>query len=277
MGELLNTTQRSMIGAEFITRTSGKCVVIDYKSGKDMTVAFYNPPYVTKCTMGNLRTGHVKNPYYPTLYGKGFIGIGTYSSKNRYVYDLWASMLKRAYSDKEHTNSPSYKDVEVCEEWFNFQNFAEWCYSQEFFGVKDDKERWYELDKDILVQGNKTYSPDKCCFVPKEVNLIFVNIACKDSKGSVGVQYIPKIGKFIARVSFEGKSKYLGSFRDLEDAKKVYENNKRCCFKEVADRWGAKLDERVYIKLKELSKHLDIDCSYDKVSNKMKQINLKGV
>ena len=107
--------------------------------------------------------------------------------------------------------------------------------------------------------------------------MIFVNIACKDSKGSVGVQYIPKIGKFTARVSFEGKSKYLGSFRDLEDAKKVYENNKRCCFKEVADRWGAKLDERVYIKLKELSKHLDIECSYDKVSNKMKQINLKGV
>ena len=69
----------------------------------------------------------------------------------------------------------SYKGVEVCEEWYNFQNFAEWCETQKFLNAKDVKGKSYQLDKDILVKGNKIYSPDTCCFVPPEINSLFIN------------------------------------------------------------------------------------------------------
>lgn len=46
-----------------------------------------------------------------------------------------------------------------------FSNFAEWF-------DKHHVEGW-ELDKDILVSGNRTYSPETCCFVPHEINVLF--------------------------------------------------------------------------------------------------------
>ena len=30
------------------------------------------------------------------------------------------------------------------------------------------------IDKDILVKGNKVYSPNTCCLVPKNVNNLFI-------------------------------------------------------------------------------------------------------
>ena len=31
----------------------------------------------------------------------------------------------------------------------------------------------WELDKDILEKGNKTYSPETCCFVPRVINSLY--------------------------------------------------------------------------------------------------------
>ena len=45
----------------------------------------------------------------------------------------------------------------------------------------------WELDKDILVKGNKIYSPDTCCFVPKEVNTVFTKRQSKRGDYPIGV------------------------------------------------------------------------------------------
>jgi hypothetical protein len=54
----------------------------------------------------------------------------------------------------------------VCNEWHNFQNFAEW-FCKNYCDASMDK---WQLDKDIIVPGNRVYSPETCCFVPNAVN-----------------------------------------------------------------------------------------------------------
>jgi hypothetical protein len=56
-------------------------------------------------------------------------------------------MLKRRYSKKgEHYKY--YKDVKICEEWYNFQNFAEWFENN----YNPETMQSWQLDKDILVK-----------------------------------------------------------------------------------------------------------------------------
>ena len=102
------------------------------------------------------------------IYGIGFIGVGNYKSRNKTghtkAYNAWAAMLQRCYDSKLHLRNPTYKECSVIEEWYNFQNFAGWFEKNYIDG--------YQLDKDLLIKGNKIYSPETCCFVPKEINLI---------------------------------------------------------------------------------------------------------
>ena len=49
------------------------------------------------------------------------------------------------------------------------------------------------LDKDILIKGNKLYSPNTCCFVPKRLNILFVNTNNKYIIKKITDLYIGKI------------------------------------------------------------------------------------
>ena len=75
--------REELLGKEFETKQYGKCFIIDYQGQKDITVMFYDPVCVTKCSIGNLKEGRVANHAYkhkyPTVYGVGIIGEGVYS------------------------------------------------------------------------------------------------------------------------------------------------------------------------------------------------------
>lgn len=90
--------------------------------------------------------------------------------KERHV---WANMHTRCgnhgVDDNPKNKSYAVDESSVCEEWFDYQNFAAWWNTQEY------RQDVWCLDKDILVRGNKLYSPETCCFVPPEVNILFIN------------------------------------------------------------------------------------------------------
>lgn len=75
-------------------------------------------------------------------------------------YMTWKSMLRRCYDESYHRTS--YRDCYVCDEWLVFSNFKAWMEKQITNNL--------HLDKDILVMGNKIYSPENCAFVPHLVN-----------------------------------------------------------------------------------------------------------
>lgn len=246
-----------LIGKEFETNTSGKCVIVDYKNAKHIVVMFYEPKCFVECAYQSLKDGEVKNKLYPSFYGRGFIGLGDYSFKDRKVFKIWNAMLKRAYCEKHLKTHPSYKGVEVCEEWFDFQNFAGWCYKEKFYDAVDNGGRSYNLDKDLLVKGSKVYSPDVCCFVPQDINKIIVSRNKLRGKYPVGVSHLKQNRKFSAALNKYAKSTYLGSFDTPEEAFQAYKKAKEAHIKDVANEWKDRIDERVYQALLNYEVHID--------------------
>ena len=235
-----------LLGKEFETNRCGKCVIVDYKGWEDVFVQFYQYPNVVRCHMDSLKKGQVLNKLFPTYLDKGYIGIGAYDSvKDKEAYSLWSGMLGRAYCKKYHKKRPTYENVIVCSEWLNFQNFAEWYYKQPFFNAKDYKGKPYQLDKDILLKGNKVYSPETCCFVPPEINSLLVK--CNNTRGKclIGVRFNKKLSKYQADVRKNGDKVYLGLYNTEIEAFQAYKEAKESYIKEVAERWKDKIDGRV--------------------------------
>ena len=248
MNTQVERRRNELLGKEFETNNCGKCVVVEYNSSKDVLVQFIEHHYLVKCQLDNLKRGNVNNPYAPTFYGKGYIGVGDYSLLDKKCFGLWTNMLKRAYSDKFKDEYPTYKGVTVCDDWLNFQNFAGWYYSQKYHDTKDHNGKSYHLDKDILVKGNKVYSPETCCFVPNKINSTL--LVRKASRGNypIGVYYDKKLKRFLAKLSLgaDNSCKHLGCFETVEDAFLAYKVAKESYVKELAESWKDKVDSRVY-------------------------------
>ena len=110
-----------------------------------------------------------RGKYYATTYWDvGYIGeIGKNMDYEAKTFRSWKNMLRRCY-DPVHSVK-SYSDVTVCEEWLNFTNFYYWHLENDYALDGED----LQLDKDILIPGNRVYSPEACLLVPASVNLLF--------------------------------------------------------------------------------------------------------
>lgn len=173
---------------------------------------------------------------------KKVCGIGIYDLDSaldydtRKIYNIWRAMIKRCY-DLEDNRNNTYKDCRVCDEWLTFSNFHKW-YIQHY--IKD----WC-LDKDILIQGNRLYSPSTCCFVPQEINCMFNRHQNGRGKSNVcGVQFYNN--KYHVCLSMYGKNTYVGTFNDLNEAFSAYKGLKEKYIKEMADKWKDKIASNVY-------------------------------
>lgn len=236
---------KNMVGKVYKTNGGTDCTIIEYTNSKDIKVQFNDEyGYVIKTNLSSLKAGCVRSPYDKTVAGVGFIGVGKYKStdgkKATTAYEHWRSMLLRCYCDKTKQNNPTYKDCFVCEEWLNFQVFAEWYYNQKF------KDCGYQLDKDILVEGNKHYSPETCCLVPRCINTTFNSRAAARGKYLQGVSPYNNTGKFRATVKVKGKPKTLGVYSTEEEAYEAYRIGKEAQVKILALEWKGRIDNRVF-------------------------------
>jgi len=117
------------------------------------------------CPLCQTRPQREKNRYYNV----GFVDIEEFDEA---IKKCWVRMIRRCY-DKQSCYS-TYSNCSVCEDWLIFTNFASW-YKEHY------REGW-QLDKDILSNGEKIYSPETCCFVPIEINSIFTSRVKEDTK-----------------------------------------------------------------------------------------------
>ena len=154
--------------------------------------------------------------------------------------------MSRCYDGIYKLKHPTYKDCVVCEEWHNFQNFARWCTAQKGYGLLG-----YNLDKDLLVKGNKVYSPEACSLIPQEINKAITKQTMFKSGLPIGVSTRDDIGgKYIARLSTSSQGmkgeKYLGLFDTPELAFSAYKEVKELHIKLLANKFKDTLAENAY-------------------------------
>jgi len=133
-------------------------------------------------------------------------------------YGKWQSMIERCYSELKLKKSPAYVGCTVCDEWLLFSNFKKWM-------VKQDWENKH-IDKDILISGNKIYSPETCIFVSPRINGLFRGCKIGKVKYPTGVTPQKLSGKFRARCAYNEKVFNLGHFNTVEAAFEVYKSFK---------------------------------------------------
>ena len=179
------------------------------------------------------------------VYGVGVYKKGKYLShgidgKVTKCYHAWYDMLKRCYDKKWKKNRPTYNSCTVCEEWWDFQTFAEWWHKH-YYEI-DGEEMC--IDKDILVKGNKLYSPSTCVLVPKSINVLFVKgnkrrgglpIGVSERKGLKGNSYI---------VSVRGV--HLGTYKTSHEAFLMDKINKEMIIQSIAEEYKPYIPSRLY-------------------------------
>lgn len=107
--------------------------------------------------------------YHRGLYEVGYPGCDDVDNTSTSYYK-WKNMVQRCYDKDVHKKyKPEYKDKSVCEEWLNYSNFKIW-FDEHYVPCKNNQ---IDLDKDLLVQGNKVYSPETCVFLLHYQNTMF--------------------------------------------------------------------------------------------------------
>lgn len=207
--------------------------ILHYENANNLTIQFEDGTQVCS-RYSDFKIGNIANPNFISVRGIGYMGIGEYNSKKR-AYEKWNKMLDRCYNEDKRNKFPTYKDVIVCEEWHNFQNFAKW-YENNLWNENFDV-----LDKDILFKGNKIYSPKTCCLVDQRINSLFCKVTASRGNCPIGVHLRKDNKKFYAKCSIikngNYKAVYLGHYETPEEAFNVYKIFKESYIKQVADEY----------------------------------------
>lgn len=234
--------QSIFVNDVFSTKQNGDVKVVRYGGKYDIDIQFLQTGFIRTTDASNLKRGSIKDPLYPSIYNRGFLGIGKHEAsihrQATYKYKCWRSIFIRCYDEYALNKRPTYRGCEVCKDWLNFQNFGDWFDENHVDG--------WQLDKDILHKGNKLYSPDNCCFVPEEINKLFIKSDGSRGKYPIGVNYHKTHNLYVARMEKDGKRIFLGNYNTPKEAFNAYRSAKELHIKAVADKWKPIISEKLY-------------------------------
>lgn len=230
-------TAKCSVGKTFKTKSCGNVTLMEYKSHNEVLVKFSETGNTLWCKFSNLSRGLVYDVLAKNVANStGFIGIGDYKpSIYKTWYQKWAGMLSRCY-DPNDNGYYRYGaiGVVVWEKWHNFQNFAKWCDNRE------DYQSGWEIDKDIIVKGNKEYHPEKCCFVPARINSLIIR-----SENITGY-WSDKDKRWYFSYRDKDSKKIRKGFMTQEEGQNWYAENKEKIVKELAEIYKNSIDKRAY-------------------------------
>ena len=221
--------------------------IIEYNNANNIIVEFQGEyKYRLRTSYRHFKNGECKNPFYPSVYGHGYLGINKEGNAPK-ISELkngkwvqtreahkWGNMLQRCFDDKFKEKYPTYKDVTCCERWLCFVNFLE------DFEILKQECNWdvgekLNLDKDILHKSNKIYSLENCVLVPDYINFLFTKCEAKRGVYPIGVRYRKDVEKFQAQCNINGKRTGLGYYNTPQEAFNAYKIAKENEIKRIAN------------------------------------------
>ena len=238
------------IGETAISKSGSVGKIVSYRNARDIDILIDGKYKRCGIQYGNFIRGRFGSSEQPKICGVGYIGVGSYKSKDGNgkhtdAYRKWHDMIERCYNPNSLKKRPTYEGVYVCDEWLNYQNFAKWYY-ENIVPINEEM----HLDKDILSNEQKIYSPESCCLIPKSINLLFKRTPkTKDTSKSlpVGVQKQKRcINKYKASLYKNGKTIVKSGFDSPEAAFIWYKSEKEKHIREVAMVYKDVLPRRVY-------------------------------
>lgn len=219
--------------------------LVEYKSSRDKVCIichihgkFWQSPDI------HLRNHGCPKCYYDSqkklVYGVGINDCKDFTNRDK-AYKIWSDMLARCYSDDVKRSHPTYKECTCCSDWLYYSKFKKWFDAQMY---KDG----YHLDKDIIVNGNKIYSPTTCALVPPYINSLLVCRVKKYGDLMRGVSREKGSSSFRASCCINKHNVHLGSFRTEREAHEAYKRAKYEEIRRVATESFniGDIDDRVY-------------------------------
>lgn len=158
------------------------------------------------------------------IYGKGINdikrgGVSYIDSagkrKIKRFYTVWSNMLLRCYNKSVKDKYRTYCNTTVCDDWLTLSIFKRW--------FDDNYIDGWHLDKDLLNEKARCYSPENCRFVPRSLNNLFTNRGNDRGPYLLGVSYSKEHKKFRSSLNFgNGNQCHIGYFETEKKAHKKY-------------------------------------------------------
>ena len=256
MKYLNDVSYKDCIGKVFKSLNSGDFKIVKYNDSRNVEIQFLKTGYEMVARLDHIKSGNVKDPYAPSVHGIGVSGTKYPSRVNGVLikeYGLWSNMLERCYNDVYKKKKPTYESCEVSDNFKSYEYFYEWCNNQFGFNNKD-----WQLDKDLLIKGNKVYSENSCVFIPQEINTLLTKREASRGEHLIGVSWCRRDKAFKARVNKnKGKQEHLGLFKTETEAFNAYKVAKEAFIKEQANGWKGKIDGRAYEALMNYEVNID--------------------
>lgn len=176
------------------------------------------------------------------IYGVGF-NDGKYPTRVNGVvfqqYIKWNFMLIRCHDEKFKEKNYKYNECSIDDRFKSYSYFYEWYVANNI-----PMDATFQLDKDILVRGNKIYSPENCIIIPREINNTFLRREADRGPHPIGVSWYK--GRFMSHIGISGKNVHLGYFDNEIDAFIAYKEAKEFRIKQLANKHKDSITPRAY-------------------------------
>lgn len=238
---------------KLFNNSENEFIVIKYNDSEDILIEFTEDNTTKKVTYYQLMNGEVskKGRDYNKEQNKSYNiykevklfmnelelnNIIKNSNKEHKLYFVWSFLLLRTLNNKFKQINSTYKNVTICNEWLDFNNFINW-YENNYYEINEE----LDVDKDILNSNKKVYSPENCLLIPKSINSKFVHLKTINKIYKV----INENNQYIYRININGRKYQLESY-NKEFLKQECLRIKMDEFKNLVKTYEGKIPSKTY-------------------------------